>query len=280
MRFRCPSCQGLFDLDALPQSGRTECPTCGKPVRVGTPPAAPVPVRPVAPDPDFAAIPSITFQPQTLPAYLTQPPPRRESKPKNPWDEPPRRQKKSSGGNVVLWIAMISVGGFLALGLLGFIGFLVVNGGGFLSTEMSIAGYSAKAPGRLASKNSSMTNDEVGILNPGTGSQFQLIFVRNSGLRVATPETFIEGLRGMSSSLTSKPVTRLGMNGIAFDAKNAVNSADAEGEVFPISGGALIVLYQPGSSLAGGKGRDVKYTGERERSLDKVDAFFESLAKK
>lgn len=169
MRFRCPNCQNLFGLDSLPASGRTECPSCFQPVKVGV------------------------------------------------------------------------------------------------------------APGKLAIRNTTMANNEVGILNPRTGSQFQLIHVRNEGFRTVNPEVFIQGLKMRSRSVETNPVQRLSLEGIHFSAEKSINSADAEGEAFPISDGVLIVLYQPGSSLATQKGRDVKYSGQKERELDRVEEYFASL---
>lgn len=280
MRFRCPGCQNLFELDALPESGRTQCPTCNQPVKVGAPPAIPVPQRPIVPDPDFNAIPHTPFQPQTLPAYLTQPPPRPQRRQRNPLDDLPRESTSRSGGSVVLWILGLFIGGAFALALMGGVGFFLYKSGAFVGTsEMSIAGYSAKAKGNLAGKNSSMAPNEVGILNPQTGSQFQLIYIASSGFREVTPNVFIEGLRSTAFGVTSEPTSRLGMSGIRFTAKNAFNDADGEGEVFPISSGILIVLYQPGSSLAPMKGRSVKYTGSTEREMDKVEEFFASLSR-
>lgn len=286
MRFRCPNCQSLFELVSLPASGRTECPSCFKPVKVGTAPKAPSPSRPVAsrpvaPDPDFASIPQLTFQPQTLPAYLSQPPPQPQRRPQNPWDQPPKKRSKNSSGNVLLWIAVAWIAGVLTLGVLGTIGFVVYRSGVLVGTaEMSIAGFSAKAPGKIAERNANMSSNEVGILNPRTGSQFQLIHVRSEGFRTVDPNAFIQGLKMRSGSMESKPVTRLGLAGFHFTAENSFNSADAEGEVFPISDGVLIALYQPGSSLAAMKGRDVKHTGQKERELDRVEDFFASLKRK
>lgn len=166
----------------------------------------------------------------------------------------------------------------LVLGVLGTVGFVAYRSGMFVGTaEMSIAGFSAKAPGKLAVRNATMANNEVGILNPRTGSQFQLIHVRSEGLRTVNPDVFMQGLKMRSGKLESKPVNRLGLTGIHFFAANSFNSADAEGEVFQIPNGVLIALYQPGSSLADMKGRDVKYTGQKERDLDRVDDFFASL---
>jgi len=80
-----------------------------------------------------------------------------------------------------------------------------------------------------------------------------------------------------SRSVETNPVQRLSLEGIHFSAEKSINSADAEGEAFPISDGVLIVLYQPGSSLATQKGRDVKYSGQKERELDRVEEYFASL---
>lgn len=281
MRFRCPNCQNLFELDSLPSSGRTECPSCFQPVKVGAAPPIPVSNRPLTPDPDFASIPQVPFQPHTLPAYLTQPQPRPQRRSDEDWNRPRRSSPKSSGGNVVVWLAVSWVVGMILLVGLGTIGFVVYRSGVLVGTdEMSIAGFSAKAPGRLAARNASMSSNEVGILNPRTGSQFQLIHMRSEGFRTVNPDAFIQGLKLRSRSVDTKPTTRLGMQGVHFFAEKSLNSADSEGEVFPIADGVLIVLYQPGSSLADVKGREIKYEGQKEREIDRVEEFFASLARK
>lgn len=292
MRFRCPGCQNLFEMDALPESGRTQCPTCGQPVKVGAPqpvagPQRPSPRRPVAPDPDFNAIPNTSFQPQTLPAYLTQPPPPRPQRARDPLRDLPdyrphnHRARKKSGPLILISILLLGVGGTLTLACAGVVGFVMYRSGALGgATEMSIAGYSAKAPGRLAGKGSNLEDFEVAIINPWTGSQFQLIHLENEPMQRVTIDIFLERLRSTSGATTTEPVTRIGLNGIRFEAKKALGVGDSEGEVYTISNGVLVVLYTRGSSLASLKGLRVKYTGDKERQFDDVDEFFQSLTRK
>jgi hypothetical protein len=237
-----------------------------------------MPTGPVTADPDFDSIPHGIFRPQTLPAYLAAPPPPPPTRPKAPWDAPPRR--KSSSGNLAVWIIVGWFSAMLFVGICGTIAYVVYNTAGMGRAEMSIAGFTASAPGRVASRNSTMSANEVGILNPRTGSQFQLIFVPSPGGRAMTADMFITGLKRLAPGTTSSPVTRLGMSGYHFDSPGGFNSADGEGEVFGIPGGVLVIVYQPGSSLARVRSdRKAKYSGERERSIDGVDQFFESLAR-
>lgn len=292
MRFRCPSCQTVFQVDAIPTGGMVRCPGCQTTVRIGAAspgagaasvPAPNLPAPP--PEPDIGNLPPLRYQPQTLPAYLTQPPP--PPPPREPkyragrdWDEAPRRSKRPrSATSIVLWI----VGGWLALMLLlvvvGVVGYAVYNSN-LMKAEMTLAGYSTQAPGRFVGENRGSGQIEVMIQNRRTRSQYQMIHVHHSFGRQVTPELFLLGMEQMGTVSERSPITRGGLQGFHFRATNSRTSAPLEGEVFPVSDGLLVLTYQRGSELLEANGRDAKYEGQRERDLDDPDSFFASLKKK
>lgn len=297
MRFRCPKCSGLFELDAIPAEGLARCPTCLDIVRVGGVRSAgnasgqvELPTTPLPPDPDFRSIPSVQFQPHTLPAYLTQPPPPPPSEPfRSPladYTGPPRRKHRkrsstetNSGVKIVLWLVGGMMAMFFGLIVLGGVGYYVMTQTSLLHARMELAGYTTSAPGRLVPNAPQRAGqEEVGVLHRRTGSQFQMIFVQGAATRVdVSPELFLTGLATRAKIAERTAVTRSGLQGFHFRTQGMLGGTDMEGEVFSVPGGLLIISYQSGNDLASRRGTPAKASREEERRIDNPEAFFASL---
>ncbi len=294
MRFRCPTCSCVFELDALPPEGLARCPSCMSTIKVGRGPSAAgaaaraKTTRNLPADPDFRSIPSVRFPPTTAPAYLSEPPP----------PPPPRydalqqygvdaqgkqRSRRSSGGNPAVKVIAWVVGGFAALFLgliaLGGFGYYAMTQTNWLNAEMTLAGYKTSAPGRLvAVQSGTRGQSEVGVLNRRTGSQFQMIFVPDAGRGgQVTAEVFMLGLALKATVTERHNVTRAGLAGVHFKTAHMQGASDMEGEVFSVSGGVLLVVYQSAHDLEGQRGKIAKFSVDKEREADRVDEFFASL---
>jgi hypothetical protein len=166
----------------------------------------------------------------------------------------------------------------LVLVLVAAIGFAVYSSGNLLgNSSIAVGGYSISAPGRPGPETKNGGIIERTALSRRTGSQFAMMHVPFMPGKSIDADSFATALEQRSRRLRRGTVERLGMRGITFAAEQGFNGASADGEIFDVSDGILVIYYIPGSEIASIKGKEAKYTGDKERQLDDPATFFASL---
>ncbi|TWU15798.1 hypothetical protein [Allorhodopirellula heiligendammensis] len=197
---------------------------------------------------------------------------------------PPAKQRKSPGGGRLkpILIGCGALAGLSIVGVVGLVAAIFVLGSMPESrSTISLAGYSADAPGKVAGQTSKDGVESVGVLHRRTNSEFAIStkpvalpgqsFAMDELIRVMKQQGIIIG--------STTPVSRAGLSGYRMTMRQ-LNGLRSEAELFQLNGQQiLLVSYVPGNAkLAAGMGK-LKLDEEKTKELDDPDAFFTSLRK-
>lgn len=299
---KCPKCQQQLRIKT-PSGARPSPVAPGRPTR---PNAAPVQARrPAAAAPATARAASHPSFSASAPASspdldwddVASPPPRGpvpsfQSSPVNrsasgahysPPGGPGAKKRKS--GSSALKPILIGCGVLAGLGVLGAVGLVAVlfyfGSTAESKSTITLAGYSADAPGKVVPQAKESGVDSVGIHHRRTNSEFAI-----STKQVAVPgqnfelEMLIQIMKQQGTIVGPEtPVSRAGLSGYHLTMRQP-GGLEAQVEAYKISAQDLLLLTYVSGKVKhdAGKGK-LDRDPETIQKLDDPDAFFSSLRK-